>query len=221
VLLGAGLKSNLAKGLIDRIEQSCGRSGPKIMQLQPMTSSRAPAEAGAAAREVLFVPARSTELRALLLRLGAQVAGVRVERQWEREPDALRGRRVLVVEDNAVNQLVAGAMLESMGVHCVLAADGAAALAQLKQNDFDLVLMDCQMPGMDGFEATRKIRALEDTDGGRQAIVALTANAGSSDRAQCIDAGMDDFLTKPMTLDALRAVLRRWLLPEYAQASNS
>jgi signal transduction histidine kinase/DNA-binding response OmpR family regulator len=130
-----------------------------------------------------------------------------------RARDTQRGGRVLLVEDNRVNQLVAVAMLEDLGCGVEVADDGREALSQLAQSRFDLVLMDCQMPEMDGFEATRKIREHEASDGGsrHQKIVALTAHALPSDRKACLDAGMDGYLTKPLTIDRLRATLDQWL----------
>jgi hypothetical protein len=111
---------------------------------------------------------------------------------------------VLVVEDNPVNQQVAGKMLTRLGVRASVAANGAEALAILRRLSYDLVLMDCQMPVMDGFEATRRIRAGE--AGAHNAavrIVAMTANAYAEDRQKCLAAGMDDYLVKPISLQAL------------------
>jgi CheY-like chemotaxis protein len=108
-------------------------------------------------------------------------------------------------------------MLKKLGLQVTLASDGAQALEQVRAHDFDLVLMDCQMPVMDGYEATAAIRKLPARRGGdRVPIVALTANAMEGDEQKCRDAGMDDFLAKPYTLAALHAVLARWL----PQANN-
>jgi len=124
-----------------------------------------------------------------------------------------RRGRVLLVEDNAVNQLVALAMLEDLGCEVVVSADGEEALSQLERSQFELVMMDCQMPGMDGFAATRAIRAAEAESGDsrHQKIVALTAHALPSDRKACLDAGMDGYLTKPLTIDRLRETLDEWM----------
>jgi signal transduction histidine kinase/DNA-binding response OmpR family regulator len=123
---------------------------------------------------------------------------------------ALSGK-VLVVEDNPVNQKLALAMLKKLGVECELASDGAQAVAQVQQEVFDLVLMDCQMPVMDGFEATAAIRLLPDGRVAKLPIVALTANAMQGDEQKCRSAGMDAFLTKPYTLAGLHEMLGRWL----------
>ncbi|MCM5682830.1 response regulator [Schlegelella sp. S2-27] len=122
--------------------------------------------------------------------------------------------RVLLVEDNPVNVIVATALLEQLGVEVESVGDGEAAIARCRDRTPDLVLMDCQMPSIDGFEATRRIRNAEGRSGrARLPIVALTANALPSDRARCLAAGMDDHLAKPVQLEELRRVLQRWLGP--------
>jgi CheY-like chemotaxis protein len=124
------------------------------------------------------------------------------------EGEAIVGRqRILLAEDNAVNQRVATRMLEKLGHHVDVAANGFEAANAVAGLPYDLVLMDCQMPECDGFEATRIIRER----GGRQpVIVALTANAMKDDRARCLAAGMDDYLSKPLKLEALTDMLQRW-----------
>ena len=118
--------------------------------------------------------------------------------------------RILVAEDNPVNQLVARELLKRLGYPCDVVADGAAAVARVLGGDYDLVLMDCQMPGVDGFEATRRIR-----DGAKRhvPIVAMTAQAMHGDRETCIGAGMDDYISKPVRPSVLQEVLRRYLAP--------
>lgn len=121
--------------------------------------------------------------------------------------------RVLVAEDNAVNQQVAAAMLGALGVNCDIADNGRLAVERVSKEAFDMVLMDCQMPEMDGFEATTQIRARQ-RDGrlhGILPIVALTANVVEGDRERCLAAGMDDYLSKPFSLEKLADTLRRWL----------
>ncbi|MDH4608032.1 response regulator [Pseudomonas sp. BN102] len=120
-----------------------------------------------------------------------------------------RNARVLLVEDNAVNQLVAKGMLAKLGCEVLLAGHGAEALSRLEQNPVDLVLMDCNMPVMDGYEATRRIR-----QSGRWPdlpIIALTANALPDERERCRAAGMDDYLAKPFRREELVALLDSWL----------
>jgi signal transduction histidine kinase/DNA-binding response OmpR family regulator/HPt (histidine-containing phosphotransfer) domain-containing protein len=124
-----------------------------------------------------------------------------------------RGRaraRVLLAEDNLVNQRVAAKMLEKIGCTVDIAGNGALALDALASVHYDLVLMDCQMPEMDGFEATAAIREREG-DGPRVPIIAMTANAMSGDRERCIAAGMDGYVSKPVRADDLTAVISQWL----------
>ncbi len=127
-------------------------------------------------------------------------------------PRSLVGKRVLLVEDNAVNQALALGMLEAYEVSVECAENGHEALDKLAAAEFDLVLMDCQMPGMDGLEATRRWRVEEKKRGAaRVPIVALTANAMAGDRDACIACGMDDYLAKPFTRANLTDVLRLWI----------
>ncbi len=122
-----------------------------------------------------------------------------------------RGQRVLLVEDNPVNQELGYEMLQALGVQVELAEDGEQALAALARQSYSLVLMDCQMPVLDGFEATRRFRAIEPAIGARLPVIALTANALIGDRELCLAAGMDDYLTKPFTTAQLNGILERWL----------
>jgi two-component system sensor histidine kinase/response regulator len=119
--------------------------------------------------------------------------------------------RVLLAEDNPVNQQVALGMLKRLGCQATVVAHGGQALEALQHNPYDVVLMDCQMPEMDGFAATRAIRASKaKATQPPIPIIALTANAMQGDREQCLAAGMDDYLSKPFTLEQLYAVLARW-----------
>ena len=129
--------------------------------------------------------------------------------------DAMPAGRILVVEDNAINRKIAKVMLTKFGLSVLEAEDGAKAVAELCSGaQCDLVLMDIQMPVMDGYEATRRIRAWEaGQQRPRLPIIALTADAFVEDRQQASDAGMDDFLTKPIDVELLRAALRHWLAP--------
>jgi signal transduction histidine kinase/ActR/RegA family two-component response regulator len=114
---------------------------------------------------------------------------------------------ILLVEDNATNQRIALYMLQRQGYQVVVASNGVEALAKLEQDDFHVVLMDCQMPEMDGFEATRRIRARERETGAHIPIVALTANVMVGDRERCLDAGMDEYLGKPINAEQLRSMV--------------
>jgi two-component system, sensor histidine kinase and response regulator len=161
----------------------------------------------------LAKPVRQAALRRVL----ATIVGQTGARERLAEKRALgqfnfMGARVLLAEDNVVNQMVASRVLQGFGVSTELAANGEEALSLARTEHFDAVLMDCQMPVMDGYEATRAIRDWERaTTGKRVPIIAMTANALSGDRARCISAGMDDHLAKPFKREAVGAALAKWL----------
>ncbi|HEV7800874.1 MAG TPA: response regulator, partial [Burkholderiales bacterium] len=131
--------------------------------------------------------------------------------------------KLLLAEDNAVNQQVALAILKMEGYQVTIAKHGVEALEAYSKSTFDLILMDCHMPEMDGFEATRNIRETQKQSGlKRIPIIALTANAMQQDRDECLHAGMDDHLSKPYTRLQMRAMLDRWLpLPADAATDES
>jgi CheY-like chemotaxis protein/HPt (histidine-containing phosphotransfer) domain-containing protein len=124
----------------------------------------------------------------------------------------LRGRRVLVVEDNFINRQVATEMLAVDGISVETAENGKAAVAALRKGRFDAVLMDIQMPEMDGYQASRTIR--RDPRHRELPIIAMTAHALKGDREKCLDAGMNDYVTKPVNSEELLAVLSQWMSPE-------
>ena len=137
-------------------------------------------------------------------------------------PRPFAGAHILLVEDNAVNQKVAQRYLEKLGVTCDVARNGREAIETWQKGNYDLILMDCQMPVMDGFEATREIRGQE-RHGKRIPIIALTANALASDRDNCLAAGMDEHLGKPLELAKLEACLAQHLAgrsPQPIDAAN-
>jgi signal transduction histidine kinase/CheY-like chemotaxis protein/HPt (histidine-containing phosphotransfer) domain-containing protein len=123
---------------------------------------------------------------------------------------ASTGKRVLVVDDNAINRSLVAAQLEALGYDADLVESGVAALERMSQVRYDLVLMDCQLPGLDGYETTRRIRAGESAET-RAVIIAMTAHAMAGERERCMAAGMDDYLAKPVRLAQLQAALGRWL----------
>ncbi|MGY1521965.1 ATP-binding protein [Luteimonas sp. A482] len=139
-----------------------------------------------------------------------------------REPGRLAARkpRVLLVEDNPVNLMVGQRLLGVLGITCDTASNGEAALLRMSASRYDIVLMDCQMPVMDGYTATRRWRENEEAanEGRHLPIIAMTANAMAGDRQKCLDAGMDDYLPKPVTRSELERCLHRWWDPEQSGA---
>jgi signal transduction histidine kinase len=133
------------------------------------------------------------------------------DQELESRPPPVVVGHVLVVEDNTVNQRVAVRMLESLGCRVDVAPDGKIGVALARSNHYDVVLMDCSMPVMDGFEATRRIRRHDEKLERRTPIVAMTAHALAGDRARCLDVGMDGYLTKPLQRRALAETLAHWL----------
>lgn len=123
---------------------------------------------------------------------------------------ASNGARVLVVDDHVVSQKVAMRLLARLGCRATVVTSGEAALGALNQEEYDLVLMDLQMPAMDGLEATRRIRLSQKPGIPRLPIVAMTAHAFDKDRLACLEAGMDDFLAKPIDVEQLGEIVKRW-----------
>jgi CheY-like chemotaxis protein/HPt (histidine-containing phosphotransfer) domain-containing protein len=180
-------------------------------------------EASDAAREAgvtayLNKPVRRAELfQCIAGAMGAAQADTGPARSIETQESPLSAH-VLLVEDNSVNQEICAQMLVSLGCDVEVVNDGKAGVEAAFSRRYDVVLMDCQMPVMDGFEASAAIRAREldpvSATRGRMPIIALTANAMTGDRERCLAAGMDDYLSKPFKKEALRVVLERWLKRE-------
>jgi two-component system sensor histidine kinase/response regulator len=177
-------------------------------------------------RAVLAKPIKQTQLFNLLsvirLTLG-ETATLRPDQDPARRrrgraiasnlPPEVRARtRILLVEDSPVNQRVQMRILERIGFAADTANNGQEALAALEQHPYDIVLMDCQMPGLDGYNATREIRRRE-TNGWRTVIIGVTANALSGDREECLAIGMDDYVAKPVAPEDLAAMLEKWVTP--------
>ena len=197
--------------MIERIRTRPALEGATILML----SSSDQTSSAARCRQLgvgtyLVKPVKPAELLAMIRRA---VCGWQPKRRLSPSPIVSPGQQralsVLVVEDNTINQKVTVAMLEKMGHRAVVASDGSEAIAKWNEYQIDLIFMDVQMPTMDGFEATRRIRREELARGGHVPIVAMTAHAMSGDRERCLEAGMDDYVSKPVNRAALEEALRR------------
>jgi len=175
------------------------------------SADTAAATQASVASAVLLRPVTAEQLTA---RLAAEFASSSLSRQraGARQREHYRGT-ILVAEDDPVNAECMRAMLVALGFEVEHAQDGAEAIGRSATRGFDLILMDAEMPQIDGLEATRRIRAREAAQGTRQPIVCVTANRIDSYRERCAQAGMDDFVAKPVGPSALLAVLARWLSP--------
>ncbi len=199
--------------LIDRMQRLPGTAPATIMMLsagsQRGEAARC-AESGVSAH--VLKPVRPLALRDAISRVfgGRTDEAGPITRPLELTREPAESLRVLLVEDNAVNRKVATRMLEKRGHQVVVTLNGKEALAALQKDTYDLVLMDVQMPEMDGLEATRLIRGLELGTGFHQRIIALTAHAMVGDRERCLEAGMDGYLTKPLRPQDLDQLLESY-----------
>jgi signal transduction histidine kinase/sensor domain CHASE-containing protein/CheY-like chemotaxis protein/HPt (histidine-containing phosphotransfer) domain-containing protein len=226
VLLGSHLQDMKAEVLAQAIHEDPVLRRPVMVLLSSLAGQREASrmrEAGFAA--VVARPVRESQLMdALITAFSACPApgtpapsgpgGGCIERKpvlgaFSAGTDGERPVRVLVVDDNATNQQVAALMLQHMGCRVDLAASGQEALRLIGMLPYDLVLMDCEMPDMDGYEATAEIRRLE---GPHIPVVAMTAKAMQGDRQRCLDAGMDDYISKPVHPQDLATIVRHWAM---------
>ncbi len=208
ILLDEQMPAMSGLEVVERIRASSLLRGAAIVML---TSSDQNASA-ARCRELgvdtyLVKPVKPTELLAMIQRALATARTQHAPRPGVEGCMAARSLSILVVEDNDVNQRVAARALERMGHRLVFASDGVEALEKWSQGGFDLILMDVQMPGIDGLEATRLIRSRESRSSGRTPIIAMTARVMSGDRERCLEVGMDGYVSKPISLEALRKAL--------------
>ncbi len=164
----------------------------------------------------LSKPVQASMLYDCILTAEKKIVEVIPVQVTKKEPIVYLGSRILVVEDNRASQQVAIGMLERLGCSMDVAGNGREALERLARRSYDLILMDCHMPEMNGFEATRQIRALKG-EGANLPIIAMTANAQQGDSDQCLAAGMNDYLAKPFKLNALKEKLQLWLGRETSQ----
>ena len=192
-----------------------------IMLSSAAFDSTASSAAEAGIDQYLTKPVRQQELLQSLLKSDVlEMSGIDRTDQVQPDKAGISGSRsitVLVAEDNPVNQEVARLMLESLGVEVIMAEHGVIAVKKFQEQAVDLVLMDCHMPEMDGFSATREIREREKDSGKRIPIIALTADVQGSIQDKCLESGMDGYLSKPFQRTALEEVLATWTRSEDRQ----
>jgi CheY-like chemotaxis protein len=212
--------------LIEEIKRDPALAGVKVLAIGPLApAGTAPGAGGADA--TIAKPIRLSQLLNCLmaLLLGNRPAAIPPPAQDKLatiEMENLAARKsvdVLVVDDNLVNSSLARTQLERLGYSAETANDGYGALEAVALRHYDIILMDCEMPGMDGYSATAEIRRRE-SSGRRTTIIAMTAHAMASMRARCLASGMDDFLAKPVKLLPLAAMLDRWAFGGIRRQTN-
>ncbi|MCQ8104665.1 EAL domain-containing protein [Methylomonas sp. SURF-2] len=202
------LKDGADTGWIDMLAHDPALTELKVILLSnPGNSGRLTSLPNVAAN--LTKPVQASRLYDFILTAGQNYQEPQPAPAVENPPPEPLGYHILIVEDNRASQMVAAGMLERLGCRYEIAATGVEALECLQRRNYDLILMDCHMPNMDGFEATRRIRQLPEPLG-QTPIVAMTANARQGDSDLCLAAGMNDYLSKPIKLQPLREKLLNW-----------
>ncbi|MFC5475254.1 EAL domain-containing protein [Paraherbaspirillum soli] len=224
LIMDRGISDGNGADLARQIRSEPALAATRLLLLERDGSPKTDQPPGAGG--MLAKPLRLNRLLDAILQLlsdqepaAAPPAAVEAAPQPGKLPTAGKEYQVLVVEDNRTNQVVAGGMLTMSGCNCEFASNGWEAIEAAQHRRFDLILMDCNMPEMDGYEVTARIRNIEQTEDRRTPIVAMTANTQEGDVEKCLAAGMDDYLAKPITLIELRRKLERWLI--HASAANA
>jgi CheY-like chemotaxis protein len=202
---------------IRQIKQQVGEAAPVFVMVTAYNRDELIEQAHAISIQAVLVKplTPSTLLDSILTAFGQQVLPsprrVNSEQAYRQAVTALQGAYLLLVEDNPVNQEMAAEILQNAGIRVDIASNGAEAIAMVSRITYDGVLMDCQMPVMDGFEATRRIRLLQAD--GKLPILAMTANAMVGDKEKCLAAGMNDHIAKPIEVEKLFLTLQKWITP--------
>jgi PAS domain S-box-containing protein len=196
---------------VHAIHETLRHHHPRVILMTPVERVDAAEDHTGLITATLTKPVRPSDLHRALSGQAVFVSSSSCPHEQEDRTLATPHGSILLAEDNAVNQEVTLGMLEVLGCTATAVENGRRAIDLLANKPFAAILMDCQMPEMDGFEATRAIRRQEENTGVRIPIVALTAHALQGDRDLCLAAGMDDYLSKPFTIEQLRTVLDRWL----------
>jgi signal transduction histidine kinase/ligand-binding sensor domain-containing protein/CheY-like chemotaxis protein len=209
MIVDVGLRDSSSNEFLEKLDQSGKAVDLSVLLLVPVVSDAA--LASTRRWSLVQKPARTRELLRKTVELLKGESPPATRAGTDRSAHLDSGYRVLLAEDNPVNQEVALEMLRALGCTVDVAENGRQALERLGGRRYDLVLMDCQLPEMDGYEATRQFRRQESGKQVKTPIVALTAHALAGDRERCLEAGMDDYMTKPFARDQLAALLRKWV----------
>ncbi|MCP4291420.1 MAG: response regulator [bacterium] len=216
ILLDQDLVNNDAPVIRDYLKNQSSGEPAKLIMLTALSGTIPKQELSHRGfSATLPKPVRPHQLEAVLENrpyvTGAEASLPKEPKHTEEKLDKkIDGPQILVAEDNPFNQKVALGMFNLLGCQVEVANDGIEAVAKVSENDYDIIFMDCQMPNMDGYEATRAIRALEDKGRASTTIIAMTANALSGDKRTCYEAGMNDFLSKPINKTMLADMLSKW-----------
>jgi CheY-like chemotaxis protein len=220
VVADAELRARDGRGIQERLSSSEHGSPDLLLMTSKRPKDRRGAKPTYGANDgFLMKPVLPTELREALVRRVRVFAFEAAARSAPRTVEEMGSRkvRVLLAEDNKVNQMLAVALLRKRGYDVTIADNGREAIDLVRRSTFDVVLMDVQMPEVDGFEATAAIRAMESATSRRLPVIAVTAHAMDGDRQRCLDAGMDDYVSKPMDPEKLEMAIQRWTgqLPDF------
>lgn len=216
VLVGQGRNAETSQRLAKDVKHAMGGLSPAMILMTPFESQLVSMKATSEFSAALSKPLKQSHLFDCIVRVfgNSSTAAAAPPAVEESPPKRLAypeiGLRILVADDVSTNQIIAVKLLDSLGHFGHSVGDGREALEALQLHPYDIVLMDCQMPVMDGFDATRAIRESSDPRIAQTTIIALTANAMAGDRERCIEAGMNDYLAKPIRKSELADVLRRW-----------